>query len=132
MAASVQDGFARSPAIDLERTYLRAQDDASMIAEDLPDFPATPEACDLIGMLADQVLPVSSMVSLLIRSERASPANRYCFVLLCVEFVWKIVGFVFDFGFVGLDCKHRFNIITLFRLMMALSPHARVCFSPGL
>ncbi len=87
MVASVQDGFARSPAIDLERTYLREQDDAAMIAEELPDSPATPDGCDLIGMLADQVLQVSAIVALLIRSERASPAHRYCFGLLRVAFV---------------------------------------------
>ena len=87
MAASVQDGSARPPAIDLERTYLRAQDDAAMIAEDLPGSPATPEACDLIGMVADQVLQVSAMVSLLIRPEWASPAHRCCFGLVCVAFV---------------------------------------------
>ena len=87
MAASVQDGFACSPAIDLERTYLSAQDDAAINAEDVPDSPATPDGCDLVGMLADHVLQVSAIVALLIRSERASPAHRYCFGLLRVAFV---------------------------------------------
>ena len=87
MAASVRDGFASAPAFDLERTCLRAQDDAAINAEDLPDSPGTPDECDWTDMLADQVLQFSAIVAWLIRFERASPARRYFSGLLHVAFV---------------------------------------------